>query len=205
VTTEVTSVKGGLVTLSNQISTVKAEIHTVTDEVVKISKSSGSGGGSGSGSGSREGSGSGGSGSSSSPHSSVIDSSFPIPTYNSSLSPDHFLQEVEEFLTLKRIGRNSWTALLSRMLPSDSDLIQWWRALCSTGVSWDDFKRVFKSYESSISNSDSLKQKRFLKNRLEEQKCIRVICMGNPCTVFKSESGCFTVTNCTENFELLFS
>jgi hypothetical protein len=99
VTTEVTSVKGGLVTLSNQISTVKAEIHTVTDEVVKISKSSGSGGGSGSGSGSRGGSGSGGSGSSSSPHSSVIDSSFPIPTYNSSfMSPDHFLQEVEDSL-----------------------------------------------------------------------------------------------------------
>jgi hypothetical protein len=112
VTTEVTSVKGGLVTLSNQISTVKAEIDTVTAEVVKISKSSG--GASGSGSGSRGGTGS--SGSSSSPHSSVIDSSFPIPTYNSScMSPDHFLQEVEEFLTLKRIDRNSWTALVSRI------------------------------------------------------------------------------------------
>jgi hypothetical protein len=147
--------------VKKESGTVKSDLVAVSTEVQKVKASGGSGSGTGGG---------GSGGGSSSSHSFVIDSSFPIPIYNSSsMSPDHFLLEVEEFLTLKGINKTAWTALVSRMLPSDSDLIQWWRAVRTSVVTWDDFKRAFNAYESSDSNSDILKQKLFSnKQRLED-------------------------------------
>jgi hypothetical protein len=137
--TETSKVNHELGNVKKELGTVKSDLVAVSAEL-KVVKASGGSSGSGSGTG-----GGGSGGGSSSSHSFVIDSSFPIPIYNSSsMSPDHFLLEVEEFLTLKGINKTAWTALVSRMLPSDSDLIQWWRAVRTSVVSWDDFKRVLK-------------------------------------------------------------
>jgi hypothetical protein len=100
----------------------------------------------------------------------MIDSSFPLPKYDPhSMTPEHFITEVEEFLTIKGVNSSSWHILVGRMMPADSEILQWYRANKSTLTSWNLFKSAFRSYESNDFNVDLLHEKLFArKQKIDE-------------------------------------
>ncbi len=78
-----------------------------------------------------------------------------FPTYDHTCtSPDAFIHEVQEFLTLKQIPKSKWHMLVGRMLPAGSDILTWWKAKRISFRTWNDFRREFCHYESTESTHD---------------------------------------------------
>jgi len=91
-------------------------------------------------------------------------SSFLMPEYDaSSMSPEHFLRDVEEFLTWKNAERSMWLFLVGRVFPNDSDSSKWFRKSRTSFTDWRSFKDRFLAYEKSTQSIDTLLQKLFTK------------------------------------------
>jgi len=89
-----------------------------------------------------------------------------IPVYDpSSETPDGFLGQVEEFLTLKNIPLDNWHRLVGKMLKEGSDVMAWWKAKRGQINSWNDFKYQFREYENAETSADVLTEKLFNKKQ----------------------------------------
>jgi hypothetical protein len=83
------------------------------------------------------------------------------------MSPQHFITEVEEYLTWKGTRRDSWLLLVGRLFAKDSDISRWWRETKKNLIpnTWDEFKLEFVRYEESGFNKDELMTKLFSKQQ----------------------------------------
>jgi len=97
-----------------------------------------------------------------------LDRSFPlpIPEYNPQvMTPEHFLQEAEEYFLIRNIAVGSWLMLIFRMFPSESDVSRWWRETRHTVKDWQEFKSAFLAYETSGQSKDILLHTLFQKKQ----------------------------------------
>ena len=97
-------------------------------------------------------------------------SNFACPTYDStSMTPEHFISEAEEYFACRNVHRTTWHLVVGRMLPENSDVSRWWYVTKATVTDWDHFKVQFRTYESSQSSADTLREQLFSKRqKLEE-------------------------------------
>ncbi|CAL8107963.1 unnamed protein product [Orchesella dallaii] len=77
------------------------------------------------------------------------------PKYKSgSMTPNSFIAEVQEYLTLKGTPQSQWHLLVGRFFEIESDIACWWRSKRSSVKTWTDFVSAFKSYEDCVSTYD---------------------------------------------------
>jgi len=95
----------------------------------------------------------------------IVDSSqsLPLPIFDpSKISPQSFINELEEYFTWKSCPQNTWLHLLARVFAKNTDVRFWWRESKSSCTEWNDFKVKFIKYHKSGANSDLLIQQLFL-------------------------------------------
>jgi len=97
-------------------------------------------------------------------------SSTPLPQYNpKAMTAGSFVNEVEEYLTLRHIPKYEWVKLVSRLFPVNSDTARWWREVTGKYDSWSEFRYRFTDYAQGGNNQDDLRVIRFRKTqRLDE-------------------------------------
>ncbi|OXA42361.1 Activity-regulated cytoskeleton-associated protein [Folsomia candida] len=128
----------------NAIDTSQASTHTTTSTTPTATGTV-----SGSGSGTTSGRGP--------PTVSYLNDSSPKPKYNPSLmSPEFFLQELEEYFALRNIPQSNWLLLMGRIFPQDSELASWWIASKPTIKTWAECRAAFIYYQTSDMNADLL-------------------------------------------------
>jgi hypothetical protein len=95
----------------------------------------------------------------------VVASSLTLPVYDSkSMSPEHFLSEIEDFLIMKGTPKAQWHLLVGRMFPT-GDLTQWWSSIKKQTHSWTTFRIKFLAYEKCEVNEDMQYQALFTKRQ----------------------------------------
>lgn len=97
---------------------------------------------------------------------SYLNDAAPKPKYDpSKMSPEYFVQELEEYFSLRNIPKENWVKLIGRIFPEDSELHAWWIAEKTRIKTWPAFTEAFIDYETVDLNTDLLNKNLYSKTQ----------------------------------------